>query len=1134
MSQDPFYEQILAGLNGSLNPQDFEDCMADLLRDAFPGLVPVHGGKDSGMDGAIADDESEGEPFPLVTTTAENVERNLQKSLDSFLKRKQPPRKVIFATSQSLTPQKRLKLMDLAREKGFTLRQVIEQRGIADRLYKSPRWCKQLLGLSGQPSALSVVPPTRRPLLDLDPIGRDRDLEWLRQTVGDRVISGEPGSGKTFLLYHLALDGWGLFLVDPDGDVAGALREQRPSVVIVDDAHTQPEILGKLRHLRQETRMDFSIVATTWEGARDRVIEAMGGIPGDRVRKLELLTRSQIVEVFRSVGVQEDPDTMRYLVDQAANKPGLAVTIAILWLEGSWQEVIDGKALSRTLLAFFQEFVGPEATNVLAAFSLGGSRGMEVEDVREFLGLNRLQIWQITRDLAAGGVLSEIDRNVLAVRPGPLRLALIRTVFFPLSGLRRDYKDLLSRAPSYDKAISTMIASRFLGANITDEELGGLVEESNSAGVWSDFARLSRETAKWTLDNYPGNLLEVAPALLHQIPRLVIPRILARAAEFSRTGEFRPESAMSMLSSWVQEISAGPEEWIRRRETLASMAREFLLQGNEPGIGMYGLSIALSPAVRGDSLDPGMGNTVIMRSGLIPVETLRKVVPIWENVRDAIQDVDAASWQHLSSLLWDWLHPEYVAKRTEISEEERWVTSTFVEKALRDLAPLSAGSPGLQAGLNRLAMKLEIDLGLGQDKVFELLYPPQDSSPEVRREAQAARDEAVRKLALEWARESPQDVAGRVAFYEREAQRIGHNWLQNMPTLCQALAEEVGQPEEWLEEFFAQNLRRHLVSPFLERVVDLRRTGWETVLESCLDREPLEWSALSLVLKLPDPSPELLDNALEKVEDDSMLVETLCLQGKVPLATLRRLLLLPSWEAALAAAIGEWCADPEGEVREEVRPEWRLAVLRSKTGEYEETRQTVGLQYWLRGILAGDADLALEWLQSRLKDSALPWSFMGDSPFAAAIRNLRREQKEELLGELQPVHILWSILPILIDSDIELYRKLLGMKSLRDYHLAPLEGLPGPAWESLALAALDAGHAPEAVAGATCGSSHSWVGSGVEYWESWDQAFTAFENHSREDLREVGQYGRAAVRDWLQDGQERQKRFELYGLGREE
>src|SRR6185295_7670975 len=104
MSRDPFYEQILAGLNGPLDGYLFQDCMTDLLRDTFPSLVPVRGGKDSGMDGAIAD--GKGEPYPLIVTTAGDVERNLKRSLDSWLKRKRPRRKVALATSQALTPER--------------------------------------------------------------------------------------------------------------------------------------------------------------------------------------------------------------------------------------------------------------------------------------------------------------------------------------------------------------------------------------------------------------------------------------------------------------------------------------------------------------------------------------------------------------------------------------------------------------------------------------------------------------------------------------------------------------------------------------------------------------------------------------------------------------------------------------------------------------------------------------------------------------------------------------------------------------------------------------------------------------------------------------------------------------------
>jgi len=75
MIRDPFYQDIIQGLKGRLAPELFEQCAADLLRNTYPGLVPISGGSDAGMDGAISD--AEGVAFPLVATTQEDVIGNL-------------------------------------------------------------------------------------------------------------------------------------------------------------------------------------------------------------------------------------------------------------------------------------------------------------------------------------------------------------------------------------------------------------------------------------------------------------------------------------------------------------------------------------------------------------------------------------------------------------------------------------------------------------------------------------------------------------------------------------------------------------------------------------------------------------------------------------------------------------------------------------------------------------------------------------------------------------------------------------------------------------------------------------------------------------------------------------------------
>lgn len=1104
--------------------------MSDLLREVFPGLVPVPGGNDAGMDGAVA--QVEGEPFPVVCTTGEDVHGNLAGSLDSFLKRGLSSRKVAVATSRTLTPSETRALFELATEKGFTLLQVFERSAVAFLLYRDTGWCKRLLGLTGQPSALSVVPPSRRPLVEIQLRGREDAIEWLRTTSGDRIVVGEPGSGKTYLFQSLIRNGWpALFLVDDDETaIANAIRDQSPGVVIVDDAHVIPERLVRLRRLRTEIQCEFDIVAATWPGARDDVREALGNPAESRILKLELLTRNQILEIFHELDVRPRDEILRDLVTQAANKPGLAVTIALLWKQGDWQKILDGTVLSRTLSTLFKGLTGARTADVLAAFSLGGPRGMSLEAVSNFLGLPIVEVKEIAAGLAAGGVLSEVDGENLVVRPEALRSALLREVFFSGSALRFDYRKLLPFAPSIEKAVEEIVRAKVYGAVVPPDALHDLVLRFGSRWAWKVLALAGTEDARWVMTHYPGDLLDIASELLRRVPEIAVPKIFARTAEIADAGELRHDHLMNLLSSWARDARVGLDEAMRRRRMLGRAARDFLLAGGDRGIGVYGIAIALSPTASGSSLDPGMGNTLNLLSGLLHVEGLRQIESIWEESRGAIQEIDKASWGHLSSMLWDWLHPSYSARGGSVLDEQIQVMRSCAQKMLRDLALRSQDRPGLAAELSRLAKKIELDLDLKTDPVYEILYPEPDSSVEDRREREASQKVAIEKLALEWAGYPPKKAAARIAFYEREARRAGHTGLQNAPALCRALAGFVEEPEAWLRELLAEDLRGHLLSPFLDRLVELRREGWQKEVESALALDPLVWSALSVILTLPDPTPDLLSRALERLADFPMLIETLCLRNEVPLPTLRLLFHLP-WESALAAVVGEWVSDPEGEVREEIRTEWRTAILRAKTGDYEEATETVGLQYWLGVILARDADLSFDWLRARLREDDLPWSFLGDSPFAHAVRALRREQRQELLRELQPISILRSLIPGLVEKDVDLFRNLLALPSLVDYHLEPLEGLPDQDWEGLALAALEAGYAPSRVAAATFESSFSFAGSGIEYWSRWDEAFAKLEDHSSKALREVARYGRQEAQRQIQKAQETQRRYELQGLG---
>lgn len=183
MTRDPLYRDILRRLEGPLDPELFEQCAADILRQDFPTLVPIRGGSDAGMDGAIADEK--GIAYPLISTTSTNVLGNLSKNIQSYLEGGGTRNKAVLATSQYLTPQKRRNLEKRATEHGFTLIQVYDRHAIADRLYHHPKWCFELLNLTGQAPPLSIFPPSLRPSITEKLIGRDADLAWLISTSGD-------------------------------------------------------------------------------------------------------------------------------------------------------------------------------------------------------------------------------------------------------------------------------------------------------------------------------------------------------------------------------------------------------------------------------------------------------------------------------------------------------------------------------------------------------------------------------------------------------------------------------------------------------------------------------------------------------------------------------------------------------------------------------------------------------------------------------------------------------------------------------------------------------------------------------------------------------------------------------------
>ena len=80
VSGDDMYNKIREALPRYGGGRDlFELCCIDVLRDEWPNLCPVFGGRDGGFDGA-AHIDGHSDPIPLVVTTSKQPKRNLNVS----------------------------------------------------------------------------------------------------------------------------------------------------------------------------------------------------------------------------------------------------------------------------------------------------------------------------------------------------------------------------------------------------------------------------------------------------------------------------------------------------------------------------------------------------------------------------------------------------------------------------------------------------------------------------------------------------------------------------------------------------------------------------------------------------------------------------------------------------------------------------------------------------------------------------------------------------------------------------------------------------------------------------------------------------------------------------------------------
>jgi hypothetical protein len=1082
--RDPLYRKILERLGGDLDPKVFERCAADLLRSAWPTLVPVPGGSDSGVDGTAGLPNG---PI-LISTTQAAVIANLRRSLKSYVKSGGKVRDALLATSRELNARRRTNLEQAAEKATFKLRQIYTREWFANRLYQNELWLKELLDLTGNPDALSLFPISARPLIGQTLIGRDEDLRWLLRTTGDVLVVGQPGSGKTFLMHIAARQGDGLFVVDHDlSRVAAEIREKSPRFLVVDDAHVHVELVQGLKRHREQTHATFRILANCWPGDQEKAQRALD-VGAASIRQLDLLTRDEIVEVLKIAGISGPRGVVRELVNQADGRPGLAVTLCHLLLRGDVEPVANADALFADVHHTFGQLVGDQATTILAVFAIGGDWGMRHEVAADYLRMSRPDLLAAVTRLAAGGVLSDIGDR-LSVRPPALRHALVRDTFF--AGARsQPIEGLLAEVPNVNEAALTLIGARARGAPVPDELMHQLVESAGSSETWSAFVRLGQAEAKWTLTKYPDLLESVGDAALDVWPTGVLPLLLtAGVGDKRRLGQY-PSHPLRIIGNWTDSGVPGTGHAMSRRQQLADAVLLWLNSGGDVDVALQATTSVLSPGFEDMAPSPGSVRSIVMTWGLLTATELKAVQALWLPLFQALSQRRPTSWSPLFDLIHNWLFP--MRGPLDIPQNLRGIMTAFALRMAQDLAAAAADRPGTLHKLRKTLARTEHELQVPVDPDFEVLYPVREMGTDPQAE-EAAQTEAARTLAARWLRDPPKAVAERLVTIEREAESADVTWPRLGPFVCDQIATATDRPLVWAEALRAAGARGELLSPFLRRLVDRGGDLERSLVKTCLDVPELRRAAVAAVLVTSPASPDLVELSLARLEGMADLVQFWCARGEVGEVLVERFLRHPDPTIAAAAAGGLWHRERSQAAN---RVGWREAMLATSDEP----------DYNLEDVFRALPDIAAEWLAARMReDSDVFWRRSHVVQTAASV--LATDQRQKLLSAM-PVEV-WThdLIALIIADDAELYRTLLQTDRLKGYHLSPLHGNLDEKWVKKARVAVEAGHSAEKIVGAVLGFSDAWRGSESTMWSDWVDHFEGLKQQSDEAMRTVGRIG---------------------------
>lgn len=1061
--KDEFFESILEKLNGKLDADLFEKCVVDILRrNDYPTLVPISGGQDSGMDGALSD--GNGTPIPLVTTTNKSPITNLEKNLSKYKEDGGERSQVIFATSVSLTPRRSKNLYDKARKLGFELIQVYEQEALAMRLYHEPSWCKNLLGLTGRPRALSKIPINSRSVISNITVGRDLEKQLILKKISekkDAAILGQPGIGKTFLLSDIVKNTNAFFLNNDDTErIYGDIRELNPDTIILDDAQVKIETLKSLIHFRRENSIEFNLLCVTWPSYKQEILTELEITENDCV-ELRLLGREDIVKVINSCGILGPRVLIYHLVNQSSGKPGLSAMLSKICLSGGINDFISGMALRRVLLSSITKHFGYEVEHVLAYFSFLGDKGASFNEVSKWSDIEKYKLHKVVSDLALLGILKEVRDDKLAVIPEDLRFVLVRDNFFK-GALSLDKSEFLAMARDEVAIVEVLVGVLAKGGQVDGKALYDLIKTHGERDVLEMYAGLGRDEVLKLIADFPDNIQDFLHSALAFAPKEAVPLLLKQSVNNPKENlHSLPGHPARKLQDWVSGVRSGKMEAIRNKKILLdAIILELKDDGNDKMLYEIIPSI-FSPSWSSSESDPGSGMTITLTDGYYSVSEIKSISSLWILFFNKISELKNLEWGALLTVLNNFAYPH--TPRIALPEKVRKECHTLAKKMIDDLYSVGKLHLGVCLKLKDYSQKLRYKKLIKIDDDFTILFPKESLRADHKRvEKKYLKD--TEALVDKHFKKDPAKVLKRLVEVYHFAKEVGKNWPDLTHYYVDLLARKVKKPVKWFYVGVDLQIPPQYLEPFAEKALDELDDKMEAEIIRLLDTD-YYWVFCSLTLLRECPSTKLLSESLKRLDKSySEVIEHLFYRN-VPLENTRKLLCHDCREVREASAIGEFLAGEERKkVRDELREVWEEAIIEAKDEEY-----------WLKEILPQNPDLAFRWVKKRVNDDEY-LSYHERETFNSAMDVIGKEHSIELLGLLKENFSSREKVKRLVGNDVDCFNSLLNNANLKYLHLIPLEKKRGKVLIDFLELALKQNYSSEELARAVYSISGSWSG----------------------------------------------------------